>query len=84
LDAEEDGGYLLCAYVRYVKVTMEGDPNDLFDGPGSLCRNHSKSRTKSGEIPVHDDFSMTMSKMELFNLTRTSNNQPVMSLEEIK
>jgi hypothetical protein len=40
LDAEEDGGDLLSANVRYVKVTMEGDPNDLFDGPGE---------------PVHDD-----------------------------
>jgi hypothetical protein len=30
---EEDGGDLLSANVRSVKVTMEGFPNDLFDGP---------------------------------------------------
>jgi hypothetical protein len=36
LDAEEDGGDLLSANVRYVQVTMEGDPNDLFDDPGGV------------------------------------------------
>jgi hypothetical protein len=30
LDAEEDGGDLLSVKVRYVKVTMEGDPNEFF------------------------------------------------------
>jgi hypothetical protein len=34
LDAEEDGGDVLSANVRYGKVTMEGGRNDLFDGPG--------------------------------------------------
>jgi hypothetical protein len=80
IDAEEEAGnflsanvhHVLSANVRYVKVTMEGDSNDLFDGPGEPLPEPFKEPKKSGEIPVHDDFSMTMSKMELFNLAGTT------------
>jgi hypothetical protein len=45
-DAEEDSGDLLSAKVRYVKVTMEGGPNDSFDGPGEPLPEPFKDPTR--------------------------------------
>jgi hypothetical protein len=75
LDAEEDGGDLLSANLRYVKVTMEGGIQMIYlmvPGREPLPEPFKEPKTK-WRNSAHDDFSMTMS----------NNNKPVMSLEEI-
>jgi hypothetical protein len=82
LDAEEDGGDLLSANVRYVKVTMEGDPNDLFDGPGEplpepFQEPKRKWRNSRARRLLCDDVKNGVVQFD------ENNNKPVMSLEEI-
>jgi hypothetical protein len=77
LDAEEYGGDLLSASVRYVKVTI-----DLFDGPGELLPELSKElqrkwRNSHARRLLNDDVKNRGVPFD------ECNNTPVMSLEEI-
>jgi hypothetical protein len=90
IDAEEEAGnflsanvhHVLSANVRYVKVTMEGDSNDLFDGPGEplpepFKEPKKKWRNSRARRLLYDDVKNGVVQFG------GNNNKPVMALEDI-
>jgi hypothetical protein len=78
-----DDATLLYANYQYVQVIQEGDPNDLFDGPGEPQKEEEKHKEPKIKWKKSKARALLYEDVKKNVVTFDNNNKPLMSLEEI-
>jgi hypothetical protein len=81
--ADGDNATLLYANHRYVQMIKEGDPNDLFDGPGEPQKEEEKHKEPKIKWKKSKARALLYEDVKKNVVIFDDNNKPVMSLEEI-